>query len=145
MVGMHVRDDDTQHGQTAQRRLEHLIPECLDLVAGHTAINYRPALAAIDLVAQQPQVDVIQRERQRHAHPADAIGHVSGCAWRGKLVAKRVIQFLLVGIHVSLLRLLMPARVGGAPAESLLAAVPMGKKIPCERWAWAMYYGIMLR
>src|SRR5947209_3394019 len=38
-----------------------------------TAINRRPPGNAIDLVGQQPQVDVVERKWQRHAQPEHAV------------------------------------------------------------------------
>jgi hypothetical protein len=44
-------------------------------------------------VAQQPQVDVVQREGQGHADPAHAGRELDGGAGRGQGVAQRVLQF----------------------------------------------------
>src|SRR3546814_1016910 len=64
-----------------------VFPKCLDLVAGHAAVDYRPALPAIDFVAQQPKVDMIKRKRQRHANPTDSIPDRYGLTRLGQGIA----------------------------------------------------------
>jgi hypothetical protein len=64
VVGVHVRDDDAQDRQAFELGGEHLLPLRLGLVAADAAVDHRPAGAAVQLVAQQPQVDVVQREGQ---------------------------------------------------------------------------------
>ena len=104
VVGMHVRDQHAQHRQAVQFLLEHPLPQRLDLVAGDAAVDDGPALASVELVAQQPQVDMIQRERQRHADPLHAVGDRLGLAGFGLDIAPWVLQLVLVGIHCLALR-----------------------------------------
>jgi len=99
VVGMHVGDDDAQNRQAVERLVKHLLPQRFDLIARHAAIDHRPAVAASDAVAQQPQVDVVQRKRQRHAQPPYAVGKLNRHAGRGQQLAPWVGQFLFVGIH----------------------------------------------
>ena len=70
VVGMEMGADHADDRRVADHPGQHLVPDLLrpvDVVAG---IDDRPAVA----VDQQPQIDVIERERQRHPHPVDA-GH----------------------------------------------------------------------
>ncbi|MNJ53576.1 hypothetical protein D3C77_489700 [compost metagenome] len=96
---MHVRDQHTQHGQAFQFVLEYVFPQRLHFVARDAAVNDGPAVLAVDVVAQQPEVDMIQRERQWHPYPLDAFGHHLGPAGFGLEVCPGVLQFLFVGVH----------------------------------------------
>jgi hypothetical protein len=92
VIGVHVGHDDTQHRQTFQLVLEHLFPLRPGFVAGNAAVHHGPALAAVQRVAQQPEVDVVQRERQHHADPLHARCHFQRAAWLGQGVGQRVVQ-----------------------------------------------------
>jgi hypothetical protein len=101
MVGVHVRDQHAQQRQPIQLAVEHLLPAGAGVGVVDAAVHRRPAVAAVDAVAQQPQVDVVQRKRQRHAQPAHAGRHLQRGARRGQLVAQRVAQRIFVGLaHV---------------------------------------------
>ena len=89
---------------------------CVSKIRSHWALDssrvmqqsttVQPA-APVDLVAQQPQVDVVQRERQSHADPAHrgrqaaafAAHHLHGFARRRHGVAQGVMQQLFERIH----------------------------------------------
>lgn len=60
-----------QHGQALQFLCEHLFPVGARLGVVDAGVHHGPALAAVDAVAQQPQIDVVEREGQLHAHPLD--------------------------------------------------------------------------
>src|SRR5690606_30996879 len=68
MIGMETRYDEAGHRLAAETGLEDLAPERLHLVGGDAGIDNRPALAILD----QPEVDVVELEGKRHAHPPDA-------------------------------------------------------------------------
>ena len=93
MVGVHVGDDHAQHRQAVELVGEHLLPRRHRRRVGDAAIDDRPALDAVLPVAQQPQVDVVERERQQHAHPAHARRDLERLAERGQGVAQRVFEF----------------------------------------------------
>jgi hypothetical protein len=99
VVRVHVRDDDAQDRQAVERGREHLLPLRLRFVAGDAAVDHRPALAAVEAVAQQPEVDVVEGEGQRHAHPAHAGSDLEGGAGGRERVAEGVLQFGFLRIH----------------------------------------------
>jgi len=64
---------------------EHGVPAFLHCVEGKAGIDDRPAA----VVFEQPEIDVVQRERKRHPQPVDAGGNFenfAGSRWRGKRV-----------------------------------------------------------
>ena len=99
MIGMAMRDNHAQHRQPAERIVENLLPARLDLFVRNATVDHRPTLTPIDAIAQQPQIDVIQRERQRHARPHHAGGHLPDRAAGRQGIAHRVVQLLLQSIH----------------------------------------------
>ena len=70
MVGMVMRDDDPPHRPAAEMLGKDLLPQPGRRRAGKAAIDDRPARP----VFQQPQIDVVEREGQRHAQPQHAGG-----------------------------------------------------------------------
>ncbi len=104
MVGVHVRRDDAQHRHAARLGREDLFPGLAGPFVGDAAIDHGPArrrfAKAVDLVAQQPQVDVVQRERQRHAQPAHAGGDLDAVAGFGPGIRPGVVRFLLRGVRL---------------------------------------------
>ena len=56
-------------------------------IVGNAAVDHRAALqrpvGTVNVVAQQPEVDVVERERQRHAQPAHAGRHAHGVSQGG--------------------------------------------------------------
>jgi hypothetical protein len=70
VVGMEVGGDQQRtSGLPPNARVEQLLPRRLRGVGGDAAVDDGVARAAVDLVVEQPQVDVVERERQRHPHP----------------------------------------------------------------------------
>ena len=98
MVRVHVRHQHAQHRQAIKLSGHHLFPGGAGGVVGNAAIDRRPALqravGAFDLIAQQPQVDVVQGKGQRHAQPAHARRHRHGVAQGGQRVGPGVVRFL---------------------------------------------------
>ena len=103
MVRVHVRHDHAQHGQAIKLCGKHLFPQGFDFVTADAAIDNRPALLAVNLVPQEPQVDVIQRERQGHANPPHPRRKLNGLSWLWHRIAMWVVQLVLVRIHLSVL------------------------------------------
>ncbi|MNV73512.1 hypothetical protein D3C71_1666700 [compost metagenome] len=100
---MHVGDDHAHDGQALELLGEDLFPLGAAAVAGHTAVDHGPAVASagavIEAVAQQPEVDVVQRKGQAHAYPFDAWRHFQAAAGRGQFVCQRVVDFMFKQIH----------------------------------------------
>ncbi len=72
---------------------EDLLPGLAGHVAGDAAVDHRPALSAVGTglaVAQQPQIDVVQRKGQTHAHPAHARRDLQRRAGGRQLVAEGI-------------------------------------------------------
>ena len=94
VVGVHVGGDHPQNGPPLKRRGKQGFPmgACVRIV--DAAIHHCPALDAIELICQQPQIDVVEFKRQGHAQPAHARGHLQGGAHTGQVVAQRVNQGL---------------------------------------------------
>ena len=69
VVGMEVGDDDPLDRAAARQRVDDPPPVGLYLGASDAGVHYRPSAA----VAQQPQVDVVEREGERHPYPRHAV------------------------------------------------------------------------
>jgi hypothetical protein len=69
MVGVKVGDDQARH--RAVEPVEDRRPAFAHRFVGEPGIDYGPSGA----VPEQPEVDVIELERQRHAQPEDAGRH----------------------------------------------------------------------
>ena len=76
MVGMHMRDDDASGLVRCQVFCQHSGPGRDGFGVVDAGIDKRPAA----LLRDGPQVDVVERERQRHADPAHAGRHLAGLA-----------------------------------------------------------------
>jgi len=92
VVRVHVGDDHTQDGQAVEFLIKHVFPLRTRFIAGDAAVHHRPALDAVQRVAQQPEVDVVERKRQAHAQPLHARRHHQGAAGLGQRIALRVVQ-----------------------------------------------------
>ena len=112
VVRVHVRDQHAQDGQAFQRGGEHLLPLRLGFVPRDAAVDDGPALAAVELVAQQPEVDVVQREGERHPDPAHAGRDLERGAGFGEGVVQRVLQLGFEGIHAMWRTGLVPTPIG---------------------------------
>ena len=86
MVGMVMRDDQPLDGFSGQRACQKLLPDRLGFAAAKAGINQRPAIA----IVQGIDVDMIQRHRQRQAHPQDALGDFNRLALCGRGVPRMV-------------------------------------------------------
>ncbi len=65
VVGMKVRDDHLRDRTATQVTGEDLLPQGADIGQAHAGVDDGPPRA----VLEQPQVDVIELEGQRHAEP----------------------------------------------------------------------------
>jgi hypothetical protein len=90
VIGVIVRDDDACHAPTRHRGGEMLFPDVPGGFDAVARVDDAPAVA----VFQQPEVDVIQRKRQRHAQPVNAGCDFDGGAGRGEFCER-------VGDHVA--------------------------------------------
>ena len=86
VVGMKVGDEDAGDGPVAQMG-EDLFPQVLGFGRMDAGVDDGPAFSVLD----QPDVDVVELERQRHSDPMDAGRHFDGLAGFGFL-RKRVFQ-----------------------------------------------------
>ena len=96
MIGVKMRDQDARHRAAIQRGGEHALPQGAGLLAADAGIDDGPALA----ILQQPEVDVVQREGQRHAQPVHAVSHAHRRAALGQL-AEPIVDFRLHALFVS--------------------------------------------
>src|SRR5260221_2773531 len=69
MVGVIVGHDDVLHAPPRHDAVEMPLPERPRGFHAEAAVDQREAVA----VGEDPQVDVVERERQRHANPPDAV------------------------------------------------------------------------
>jgi hypothetical protein len=74
---------------TAKPRGENLVPMRRRLLSGEAAIDDGPAGA----VLEQPQIDVVEREGQRHAQPADPRRDRYHLAGRGRRRDRKMQHF----------------------------------------------------
>ena len=81
MIRMKMRDDHAPDRLAVKVLRKNLLPAAARLVGGETAIDYRPTVA----IFEQPQVDVVQHKRQRHAQPKHAGRNGGDGAGRGRL------------------------------------------------------------
>ncbi|MNZ99383.1 hypothetical protein D3C78_1187040 [compost metagenome] len=103
MVWMHVGDDDPYDGQPFELRGEDLFPLGTAGVSGHAAVDNGPAFAlaaaVVETVAQQPEIDVVECERQPHANPLDAGSDLQAAARLGHELTKGVMDFVFKQVH----------------------------------------------
>jgi hypothetical protein len=103
---MAMRDQHAHDGQAIEFFGEDALPGLPRLVGGDAAIDHGPAalpaLRGIDLIFQQPQVDVVQRKGQPHAQPAHAGRDLHGAAGVGQGIAEGVVELGFKCIHQSL-------------------------------------------
>mmetsp|Transcript_53307 Transcript_53307/g.125313 ORF Transcript_53307/g.125313 Transcript_53307/m.125313 type:complete len:212 (-) Transcript_53307:768-1403(-) len=98
VVRVKVRRHHAQHRQAVQAFGKHPLPVRPRVFAGDAAVDDGPALAAVDAVTQQPQVDMVQRKRQAHAHPAHAGRQVQRLAGAGQDVTQGIVEFGFAGV-----------------------------------------------
>ena len=99
VVRVHVRYDDAQHWQAFEFVGKNGFPLCLGFFLVDAAVHDAPALLAVDFVAQQPEVDVVECKRQCHADPLDARRDCDALAQLGQGVTHRVMQLLFQIVH----------------------------------------------
>jgi hypothetical protein len=98
VVGVHVGGDHAQHRQALQMRGKHLLPSGARGIVADAAVHDRPAGHAVLFVFEQPQVDVIERKRQPHAHPAHTGCHFQRLAQSRQGIAQWVKQLVFEGV-----------------------------------------------
>ena len=79
MVRMKVCDDHPFQRPSAHGAVKQLLPSGFDVVFADTGVNGGPAVAVFD----QPQINMIQLERQRHPMPVHARCNLHGRAQCG--------------------------------------------------------------
>ena len=72
VIRMVVSGNDPQQRAAGESPGEVTFPQRARGIVPVAAIDGRPAFDAIDLVGQQPQIDVIECKRERHAQPQHA-------------------------------------------------------------------------
>ena len=91
--------DHPQDRQTFERCGEDLFPLGSRLGAVDAAIDDGPSLATVQFVTQQPEIDMVERKRQRHPDPTHAWHDLQGLAPLGHGVAHRVMQLAFEFVH----------------------------------------------
>ncbi len=79
MIGMQMGDDHPLDGLARHGPGEELLPGLGRGLVAHAGIDHGPAVA----ILQQPQIDVVELERQAHAHPMHARRNLDGLAGFG--------------------------------------------------------------
>jgi hypothetical protein len=88
VIGMEMGADEPRHRAAVERRRQQPLPQTLGLLVVDAGIDDRPAGAVVD----QPEIDVVEREGQRHAQPAHArrhLGYLTGRRRRRMRKAQR--------------------------------------------------------
>jgi hypothetical protein len=95
VVGVKVRHEDASDRTTAEVRREEALPQGACVVETHAGVHDGPAVA----VLEEPEIDVVELEWQRHAQPADAgrDGHDVGGRRRSgpRMVERHAVQCTL--------------------------------------------------
>lgn len=99
MIRMTMRDDHTQHRLSIEHGIEHALPVRADRIARNAAIDDGPAFHTVDFIGEQPQIDVIERERQRHAQPEHARRHFHDAARFGQPVRENIVELVFECVH----------------------------------------------
>ena len=95
---MIVGDDNAFDGFSGHDARKMPLPEFVrgrDAIAG---IDDGPAVTVFIGVFQQPQIDVVERERQRHANPVDTGRDEDGFTRRGWYFVRVVDHFSMSGL-----------------------------------------------
>ena len=80
MVGMEMGHQYARESPTADDFGEDFLPMGARFVQADAAVHRGPPLC----VAQQPEIDVIERERQRHAQPVESRCDLANAAGSGR-------------------------------------------------------------
>ena len=103
MIGMHVGTDHAQHGQAFKLGVKDLLPLRFGFTTGDAAVHHGPTLQFTGcpyyLIANQPQIDVVERERQCHANPFDTGCDIKRLARQGQDIAQGVVQLHFKFVH----------------------------------------------
>ena len=91
VVGVVVRDDHAPHRAALERVDEMALPEVPRHLRAVARVDDGPAVA----VLEQPQIDVVEREGQRHADPAHAGRHGDRLARCGDALAVGIGYFVV--------------------------------------------------
>ena len=110
VVGVHVRHHHPQNRQAFQLVGKNAFPLGFGCVVRNAAVHGGPALTAVLGVAQQPEVDVVECKRQRHAQPLDTRRHHERPAGLGQRLHQRVVQARFELLFVWLHGLAIPVR-----------------------------------
>jgi hypothetical protein len=94
VIGVIVRDDDGLHGLAGHQAREVPLPEIPGRLDAESRVDEREALA----ILEDPQVDVVEGERQRHADPPHALGDAQRLAGLGDALVEGM-SYLVVKTH----------------------------------------------
>ncbi len=92
MIRMQVGHDDMRGGVVAHTVGKDLLPDVPGRAGVKTGVDDDPAA----LVAQQPEIDVVELKGKRHPQPGDPVSHCHGLA-----VARPRVQLVLNILHVA--------------------------------------------
>jgi hypothetical protein len=91
MVGMEMRDDQPGDAAPRQRAFQQRVPAGAAVGDVETGIDERHPLP----VLKHPDVDVLERARNRQPRPADALGKGDQLAWLRDAPAERIGEALM--------------------------------------------------
>src|SRR5206468_2911987 len=127
VVGMEVGDDDARERAAAERLGEHALPQGARLLEPDPRVHGRPPRA----VLEEPQVDVVQPERERHAEPLDAWENVDDRPGAGRLGPRVAEAIVSTTVERG-----SPARPNSAATTGRLASANAGKSnASIVRWS----------
>jgi hypothetical protein len=89
VIGVEMGDDDARDAPATRRRRQprqDLLPAVLDRIQREAGVDDHPAV----VVLEQPEVDVVEREGQRHPQPVDTGRNLESLAGSGR-GGKRII------------------------------------------------------
>ncbi len=89
--------------------------------------------SACDPVAQQPEVDVVERERQAHAHPANAGRDLDRAPGLGSRGAEAIVELGFQGVHRSRLRFTLSALYVNVNFEFIAMPRAVASRLPRGR------------
>ena len=92
MVGVHMGHDHPQYGQALEFSSKDLLPLFSCCFMADAAVDHAPALHAVEFIAQQPKVDVVECKGQRHAYPFHPGSYRQGRTRFRQCLGKRVMQ-----------------------------------------------------
>ena len=111
VVRMQMRGQHPQHWKTHQGGVKDLQPLRAGLGIVQAAVDDAPAVNPIQMVADQPQVDMVQSKRKRHSQPVNAGGNREMRTGGWQCIPERVMQFFFMQIHTKLFCLIIDVYV----------------------------------